>query len=213
MLSPFVAMLLCIALLPFILKRHWEQHYHMVAIVLAIIPIAYYVLFLRRPQRLFQEGRDYISFIALLGSLFVVTGGIHIGVRGKTNPLKNSVFLLCGGLLANVIGNTGASVLLIRPWIRLNRGRYRGLHTAFFIFIMGNVGGGVTPLGPPLLLGYLKGVPFWWVALQCWKPWLITIISLVAIFYALDSMSFRRAPVQICQEDTETAEFVRFKGR
>jgi len=213
MLSPFVAMLLCIALLPFILKRHWEQHYHMVAIVLAIIPIAYYVLFLRRPQRLFQEGRDYISFIALLGSLFVVTGGIHIGVRGKTNPLKNSVFLLCGGLLANVIGNTGASVLLIRPWIRLNRGRYRGLHTAFFIFIMGNVGGGVTPLGPPLLLGYLKGVAFWWVALQCWKPRLITIISLVAIFYALDSMSFRRAPVQICQEDTDTAEFVRFKGQ
>lgn len=213
MLLPFVAMLLCIALLPLILQHHWERYYHLIAIVLAAIPVTYYALVLRQPGRLIYEARDYLSFIALIGSLFVVTGGIHIGVRGRAGPIKNSLFLLGGGLLANVIGTTGASVLLIRPWMRLNRGRYRALHTAFFIFIIGNVGGGLTPLGPPLLLGYLKGVPFWWPAAHCWKPWLIAMLSLLVIFYALEKLTCRNASDSSCEEAGDTAELTRFQGR
>jgi Na+/H+ antiporter NhaD/arsenite permease-like protein len=209
MLLPFIAMLLCIAFLPLILQHHWERSYHLIACGLAAIPAMYYLC--NDPSRLLHEGRDYLSFIALIGSLFVVTGGMHIAVRGRAKALKNSAFLLCGGLLANVIGTTGASVLLIRPWMRLNRGRYRALHTAFFIFIIGNVGGALTPLGPPLLLGYLKGVPFWWPAAHCWKPWLIAMGSLLAIFYGLDAIACRTQ--RPCEEGEDTGEIARFQGR
>jgi Na+/H+ antiporter NhaD/arsenite permease-like protein len=193
LLVPFIAMLLCIALLPIILQHHWERSYHLIALFLSTIPITYYVLVLGQPARLLHEAHDYFSFIALIGSLFVVTGGIHIGLHGRFNALRNSFFLLAGGCLANIIGTTGASALLIRPWIRLNRKRYAGLHTAFFIFIIGNVGGGLTPLGPPLLFGYLKGVPFWWTAVHCWRPWLIAMFSLLVIFYVLDTIAHRKS--------------------
>jgi Na+/H+ antiporter NhaD/arsenite permease-like protein len=211
-LIPFVLMLLCIALLPLILQHHWERYYHLVAISLAAIPVFYYALILKQPARLLREFHDYISFIALIGSLFVVTGGIHINVRGAGGALKNSVFLFCGGLLANIIGTTGASVLLIRPWMRLNRARYRGLHTAFFIFIIGNVGGGLTPIGdPPLLLGYLKGVPFFWVLQHCWKPWLIAMVLLLVIFYGLEKLASGQSHADESTE--EFSDVARVSGR
>ncbi|MBV9008182.1 MAG: sodium:proton antiporter [Verrucomicrobia bacterium] len=213
MLLPFVVMLLCIALLPLILQHHWERYYHWVAILLAAIPVGYYALVLKQPRRLLHEAGDYFSFIALIGSLFVVTGGIHIAVRGHARALKNSLFLLLGGVLANVLGTTGASILLIRPWLRLNRGRYRALHTAFFIFIIGNVGGALTPLGPPLLLGYLKGVPFWWPAIHCLKPWLVAMVSLLAIFYLLDTITSRGERQIACESEDDDAELTGIQGR
>lgn len=191
---PFAAMLLCIALLPFILRHRWEQNYHLVATSLAAITISYYVVVLRDPAPILHEAQDYISFMAVVGSLFVVAGGIHIALSGVAKPIANCAFLLAGGLLANVVGTTGASMLLIRPWIRANQYRYTGFHTAFFIFIVSNVGGGLTPLGPPLFLGYLKGVPFWWVLQSCWKPWTVAMAALLLIFYCLDKRNFRRAP-------------------
>lgn len=190
---PFAAMLLCIALLPFLLRHHWERNYHLIASGLAAITILYYVVVLRNPARLLHEGTDYISFMALVGSLFVVAGGVHLGLSGMAKPLLNSAFLLVGGLLANVVGTTGASMLLIRPWIRLNQSRYAGMHTAFFIFIISNVGG-LVPLGPPLFLGYLKGLPFWWPVQNCWLPWTVAMGALLVIFYALDKWNFHRAP-------------------
>ncbi len=215
MLIPFALMLLCIALLPYILKRHWERNYHFIAAGLAAIPIAYYIFFLHNPGRLLHEATDYVSFIALVGSLFVVTGGIHFAIIGRGNPAKNSLFLLGGGLLANIIGTTGASVLLIRPWMRLNRGRYLPLHTAFFIFIVGNVGGGMTPIGdPPLLLGYLKGVPFTWIARHCWKPWSLALGSLLVIFFLADTIISRRAhAVAPPDEPEEQPDEFRFDGK
>jgi Na+/H+ antiporter NhaD/arsenite permease-like protein len=210
-LLPFVALLFCIAFLPLILQHHWERYYHLIAVLLATVPLAYYAFILKQPQRLLHEAGDYFSFITLIGSLFVVTGGIHVRVSGRATALKNSLFLLCGGFLANVIGTTGASVLLIRPWMRLNRARYRGLHTAFFIFVIGNVGGGLTPLGPPLLLGYLKGVPFWWAAAHCWKPWLIAMFALLAIFFAIDSM--RDAKVDAPEKTVDSGAGAPFQGR
>lgn len=208
---PFAAMLLCIALLPFILKRHWEHNYHLVALALAAITIGYYVVMLRDAPRMLHEARDYISFMALVGSLFVVAGGIHIAMRGAAKPIANCAFLLAGGLLANLVGTTGASMLLIRPWIRVNKYRYTGLHTAFFIFIISNVGGGLTPLGPPLFLGLLKGVPFWWVLQHCWQPWIVAMGALLLIFYCIDKLNFRRAPAEV-RHRPETTERVGVDG-
>lgn len=209
---PFAAMLLCIALLPFILKHRWERNYHLVALSLAATTIGYYLFALHNPERLLHEAQDYISFIALVGSLFVVAGGIHIALTGEAKPIANCAFLLAGGLLANIVGTTGASMLLIRPWIRVNKYRYTGLHTAFFIFIVSNVGGALTPIGdPPLFLGYLKGVPFWWVLEHCWKPWSVAMGYLLLIFYCVDKINFRRAP-RVVRHRTDGTERLRVRG-
>ncbi len=200
---PFVAMLLCIALLPLILKHHWERNYHRVAIFLTAITASYYIFGLRHPERLLHEAADYVSFMALVGSLFVIAGGIHIDLRGTGRPLPNCLFLAIGGILGNVLGTTGASMLLIRPWIRLNKFRYTGLHTAFFIFIVSNIGGGLLPMGPPLFLGYLKGVPFFWVLAQCWRPWTMSMFLLLGIFYFIDRHNYRRVPREIRHAMTE----------
>jgi Na+/H+ antiporter NhaD/arsenite permease-like protein len=142
---------------------------------------------------MFQE---YVSFIALVGGLFVVAGGIHIEVPGRAGPLANPGFLLAGAVLANVLGTTGAAMLLIRPWLRLNDGRARAYHLIFFIFIVANVGGCLTPVGdPPLLLGYLQGVPFWWVARHCWPMWAAGVGLLLAIFYGVDQWHQLRRPI------------------
>jgi Na+/H+ antiporter NhaD/arsenite permease-like protein len=202
---PFAAMLLCIALLPSILKHHWERNYHRIAITLAALTTAYYTFSLRYPQRLVHEAADYVRFMALVGSLFVIAGGIHIEMRGEARPLRNCVFLALGGILGNALGTTGASMLLIRPWIRLNKFRYTGLHTAFFIFLVSNFGGGLLPMGPPLFLGYLKGVPFFWVLTKCWRPWTMSMFLLLVIFYFVDRHNYRRAPRETRRALTETS--------
>ena len=139
---------------------------------------------------------EYVSFIALVGGLFVVAGGIHIGVPGRSGPAANAGFLLAGAVLANVLGTTGAAMLLIRPWFRLNDGRVRAYHLIFFIFIVANVGGCLTPVGdPPLLLGYLQGVPFGWVAGHCWPMWAVGVGLLLAVFYGVDRWHQLRRPV------------------
>jgi Na+/H+ antiporter NhaD/arsenite permease-like protein len=204
---PFGTMLLCIALLPIILKHHWERSYHIIAVVLAAITVSYYFFGLGHPERILREAVDYISFMGLVGSLFVVAGGIHIEVAGEAKPFLNCLFLACGGILGNVVGTTGASMLLIRPWIRLNKYRYTALHTAFFIFLVSNVGGGLTPMGPPLFLGYLKGVPFWWMLQHCWRPWTIAMLAFLFIFYWVDRHNYRRAPRKIRQAVTGENKF------
>ena len=160
---PFGLLLLCIAFLPLMLKLHWERYYHLVALFLASITAGYYLFAIRQPERILHEFADYVRFMALVGSLFVVASGIHVQIRGEATPLFNCVFLFLGTIAGNLFGTTGASMLFIRPWIRANKYRYTGLHTVFFIFLVSNVGGGLTPMGPPLFLGYLKGVPFRWV--------------------------------------------------
>ena len=206
-------MLLCIALLPLILKHHWERNYHLIALTLACLTAGYYLFGLHAPNRVLHELRDYASFIVLIGSLFVVAGGIHVRFKGESLPWHNCVFLFAGGIIANVIGTTGASMLLVRPWIRLNRRRYSGMHTAFFIFLVSNVGGGLTPIGdPPLLLGYLKGVPFFWVFQNCWKPWLFAMAGLLLIFYVLDRRHHQQAPAED-GADVSIENRVVFEGR
>ena len=209
---PFIAMLLAIALMPFLSRHHWERHYPKVAVVLGAIPVFYYVIVLKNSARMLHVAHEYVSFIALVGSLYVVSGGIHIRVKGEATPLVNTFFLIIGAVLANVIGTTGASMLLIRPWIRMNRYRITGFHVVFFIFIVSNIGGCLTPIGdPPLFLGYIKGIPFWWVLKACWPAWLLGVLGLSALFYIFDRWNFLRAPRAV--RETETAsESWQFEG-
>ncbi|MEW6159294.1 MAG: sodium:proton antiporter [Verrucomicrobiota bacterium] len=210
MILPFVLLLLAIAVMPFLNKHWWEHHFPKVSIALGSITVLYYILVLKNPARLTHVAHEYVQFMALIGSLFVVSGGIHIRVKGESTPLINCLFLFLGAILANLIGTTGASVLLIRPWIRMNKYRITAFHVVFFIFIVSNVGGCLTPIGdPPLFLGYLKGVPFWWVAKACWPAWLLGVTMLVAVFYWLDRRNFHRAPKEVRERETahETWKF------
>jgi Na+/H+ antiporter NhaD/arsenite permease-like protein len=213
MILPFVVMLLSIAFMPFIHLHWWEKNYPKVAVALGAIAVTYYLVFLGQPGRVAEVAHEYVSFIALIGSLFVVAGGIHISVRGEATPLRNTVFLGIGAVIANFIGTTGASMLMIRPWIRMNKYRITAFHVVFFIFIVSNVGGALTPIGdPPLFLGYLKGVPFFWTAENLWMPWLVIVGLLLAIFFVADTFNFRRAPEVVRELETAHEEF-RVEGK
>lgn len=208
MIIPFGVMLLAIALMPFINLHWWEHNYPKVALALGLFTGGYYLLVLGQAHRLAEVGHEYASFIALIGSLFVVAGGIHIGVRGEATPLRNTVYLAIGAVIASFIGTTGASMLMIRPWIRMNKYRITTFHIVFFIFIVSNVGGALTPIGdPPLFLGYLKGVPFFWTTVHLWYPWLVTVGALLLIFVVMDTINFRRAPEVIRELETGYEKF------
>jgi Na+/H+ antiporter NhaD/arsenite permease-like protein len=202
LLAPFVLLLACIALGPVAFPRFWHRRYPHIAVALGTISAGWF-LWKGHPGPMLHALEEYIGFIALIGALYVVSGGIHITVKGEATPLVNCVFLLIGAILANVIGTTGASMLLIRPWIRMNKYRITAFHVVFFIFIVSNVGGCLTPIGdPPLFLGYLKGVPFWWVLAHCWQGWVVAVACLIALFYVLDRANFLRAPREVREMET-----------
>ncbi len=212
MILPFVVLLGAVALAPLLASSWWSKHYPKVAFALATVTLSYYLFGLHAYPRVLEVAHEYVSFIALIGSLFVVSGGIHIKVKGEATPMVNVLFLLVGAVLANFLGTTGASMLLIRPWIRMNKYRITAHHIVFFIFIVSNVGGCLTPIGdPPLFLGYLKGVPFWWVAQNCWPMWAVGIGVLLAMFFVVDTLNFRRAPKGVRVKET-AQEVWRFDG-
>jgi Na+/H+ antiporter NhaD/arsenite permease-like protein len=188
---PFVFLLLMIATGPLFYHRFWEHHYPKVAVGLGAIVAGYYAFMMEHgPQTLLHTLEEYISFIALVASLFIVSGGILIHIERRGKPLVNGLLLLFGAVLSNVIGTTGASMLLIRPYMRINEGRLKAFHIVFFIFIVSNIGGGLTPIGdPPLFLGFLKGVPFFWVISKVWLPWVVAVVALVLVFMVLDMRS------------------------
>jgi Na+/H+ antiporter NhaD/arsenite permease-like protein len=196
MVLPFGLLLLCMAALPLVCPPWWARNYARVSLALAALTLGYYVLALPGAalSTLGGMAQDYTGFIVLIGSLYVIAGGIHIQVKGEGLPARNTLFLALGGLVSNVLGTTGAAVLLIRPWLRLNRHRTAAHHTVFFIFIVCNVGGCLTPMGdPPLLVGFLKGVPFWWVLRHCWQMWLWSMVFLLGVFYFIDRRHHARA--------------------
>jgi Na+/H+ antiporter NhaD/arsenite permease-like protein len=195
LLAPFALLLASIALMPFIHAGFWHRHYPGFAFALAGVVAAYYVLAIpSRPDgshggahELLHTLGEYYAFIALVGGLFIVSGAILVDVRGRGTPATNAALLLAGSLLANIVGTTGASMLLIRPFMRVNRGRLHPMHLVFFIFIVSNCAGCLTPIGdPPLYLGFLKGVPFFWTLEHLWPDWVITIALLLAAFLAFD---------------------------
>src|SRR6266550_1188729 len=190
---PFVALLLAIALAP-LAAPHWWHHNRNKALVALLVsaPILVY-LGIHAPELLHEKFHEYIGFIVVIGALFVITGGIHIEGSLSGTPLVNTGMLGIGAVLANVAGTTGASVLLIRPLLRANRSRRRTAHiVVFFIFIVANCGGLITPVGdPPLLLGFLKGVPFEWT-LRLWPQWLAVTGTLLAAFNVWDQAVLAR---------------------
>jgi Na+/H+ antiporter NhaD/arsenite permease-like protein len=190
---PFVAMLLAIGFMPLLAARWWES-LRRKAILTGLIALPVLVfLILWSPAHLAHTIREYSSFICLLGSLYVISGGILLTGDIRATPRVNATFLLCGAVLANLIGTTGASMLLIRPLLRTNQERRRIHHLpVFFIFLVSNIGGCLTPLGdPPLFLGYLRGVPFTWT-LGLWPEWLFATGILIGLFYLIDSVQYRR---------------------
>ena len=213
MIVPFVVLLGAIAFCPLVIPRFWHKHYGKVALSLGAISVAYYIFFLGAHERVWYTVHEYVSFICLIGSLFVVSGGIHISVKGEATPWENVRLLFVGAIIANLLGTTGASMLLIRPWIRMNRYRIKPYHIVFFIFIVSNCGGCLTPIGdPPLFLGYLKGIPFFWVLLHCWPMWLIGVGALVGIFYVIDTIHYRKIPATIRAQKAEPPNVWKFEG-
>ncbi len=184
---PFILLLTLIATGPVFFPHFWHHYYKIIAPGLGLVTLIYYLFFLHNYHDPAHSLSEYISFIALLGPLYVASGGILIQVDREGTPFVNVCLLLIGAVISNVIGTTGASMLLIRPFIRLNRDRLQPYHIIFFIFLVSNVGGSLTPIGdPPLFLGFLKGVPFEWTFIHVVPEWAFAIIALAAIFYFYD---------------------------
>lgn len=201
---PFALLLLAIALMPFINLHFWEHHFPDFAFFLGGIMISYYFVALSAftslkgvpgygGHKMVHVGMEYFQFIALVGALYVVTGGILIDIKGRGKPWLNTLILAIGGVLANVIGTTGAAALLIRAFIRINKHRVKAFHIVLFIFIVANCGGCLTPIGdPPLFLGYLQGVPFTWTMIHCAPAWATCLALLLGIFYVLDTKALHQ---------------------
>lgn len=187
MVFPFIVLLLLIATGPIFYKHFWERNYHKISILLGLVTVTYYLGFLNDFKSVEHSITEYISFIALLTSLFIASGSILIKVNFKATPIANVLFLLFGAVISNLIGTTGASMLLIRPFIKMNRERMKPYLIIFFIFIVSNIGGALTPIGdPPLFLGFLRGVPFFWVIANVFPMWAIGILITLLIFFLFD---------------------------
>ncbi len=193
---PFTGILLSIALIPLLLPRFWHRHFPKVSAFWAIVFAVPFIFFFRE-KALHEIAHiiliDYVPFILLLWALFTVSGGIYVRGTLKGTPAVNTTVLLIGTLLASVIGTTGASMLLIRPILRSNAWRIHKVHTiVFFIFLVSNIGGSLTPLGdPPLFLGFLHGVPFFWT-MHIFPEMAVASVTLLLIYFALDSHYYKR---------------------
>lgn len=181
---PFVSLLLMIATGPLFFAGFWHHHYKKVSLGLGLLVALYYGFMLQNWVLPVETLAEYVSFISLLTILYVASGGIYLFVDVESKALANILFLFLAAILTNIIGTTGASVLFIRPFMRINRYRLKPYHIVFFIFIVSNIGGSLTPIGdPPLFMGFLKGVPFFWTLEHLWLPWLTAITVLLSIFY------------------------------
>ncbi len=198
---PFAGMLLSIALMPLAAPRAWHHHHGKIALGWALaflLPCAaVFGAGAAGGALLHTLGGEYIPFIVLLTALYTAAGGIHLRGNLHGRPALNTALLAAGALLASVMGTTGASMLLIRPLIRANHNRRRVVHViVFFIFIVGNAGGSLTPLGdPPLFLGYLQGVAFFWTLRHLFPETLFLLGALLALFFAIDRWCYRQEGV------------------
>ena len=194
--APFCLLLLCIALFPLLNPHWWEHNKNKLIIAGALgVPIILYLLSFGHQglEALEHAGKEYLSFLVLLGSLFVISGGVFVRGSLKGSPLVNTTFMALGAAIASFVGTTGASMLLIRPLLRANDKRKKVAHiVVFFIFIVSNCGGLLTPLGdPPLFLGFLKGVPFEWT-FRLWPQWATVNGILLVVFFIWDTMAIHR---------------------
>ena len=195
---PFAGLLLSIALFPLFAPQIWHHHYGKIALFWALAwagpamaAFGAAAIFYEIVHTGLQE---YLPFIILIGSLYCVTGHIHIRGNLHGSPLLNTGFLATGTVLASVIGTTGAAMVLVRPLIRANDDRLHNAHVmVFFIFLVANIGGALTPVGdPPLFLGFLEGIDFFWTTKALFKPTMMLAGSLLVIFFVIDLVLYRR---------------------
>ena len=210
---PFAAMLLAIAICPLWVPHWWERNRNKLLLSCSLgLPVAGFYL-VQRPPALLHTLEDYLSFMLLLAALYTISGGIRLTGDLEATPLTNTAFLAVGSVLASLIGTTGASVLLIRALLETNRERSRVIHTVvFFIFLVSNIGGLLTPIGdPPLLLGYLKGVPFLW-PLRLWRHWLVAVGALLVSYFVWDSIQHARELLARLRRDRSELRPLRVEG-
>jgi len=212
--APFACLLLGIAIIPLAAPHFWESNTRKL-LVSAVLGVPVLVLYLAHdPEALVHTGRDYLSFMILLGSLFVISGGVFMDGDLEATPLVNTLFLALGAAVASVVGTTGASMLLIRPVLHTNAERRYVVHTVvFFIFLVSNIGGSLTPLGdPPLFLGYLAGVPFTWT-IRLAPMWITTTVLLLAIYFIWDTRVHQKEPPERLALDASKIKPLRVVGK
>jgi Na+/H+ antiporter NhaD/arsenite permease-like protein len=215
---PFAGMLLSIALLPLVALRIWHHHYGKIAVgwsALTLLPLAalhggHAALDLAAHTLLLE----FLPFIIFIGTLYVVAGGIYVRGNLHGSPGLNTGILAIGAVLASVMGTTGAAMLLIRPLIRANDNRHYRVHTiVFFVFIVANIGGSLTPLGdPPLFLGFLKGVSFFWTLEHMLLPMLFAVAVLLLLFFAIDTWLYRKDLARGLKRDPTPDSALRIEG-
>lgn len=206
-------MLASIAVFPLVLSHWWEVHWNKLVLSLLLGAPVFFFYLQKSPHTLLETLLEFLSFIILLASLYVVAGGILLTGDLRATPQTNTAFLAVGTVLASLIGTTGASLLMIRPVLQTNAERTRKVHTViFFIFLVSNIGGCLTPIGdPPLFVGYLEGVPFVWT-LGLWEEWLGTAILLLLVYFIWDSVMFSREPTAALMRDKLRIKPLRLMG-
>ncbi|HJE50797.1 MAG TPA: sodium:proton antiporter, partial [Tessaracoccus flavescens] len=214
---PFAVMLACIAVLPLIPKTAhlWERHSTQLIVSLALgVPVAIWMWNLLGHTSVTHAVFEYFQFIMLLFALFTVSGGIYIGGDIKASPRNNLIILAIGGVIASFIGTTGAAMLLIRPLLRTNRQRKFRAHTVvFFIYVVANCGGLLTPLGdPPLFMGYLRGVPFEWT-FNLLPEWLFVNALTLITYFGLDHLRYSQERPEALQRDESQVDPIRVHGK
>lgn len=213
-IAPFAIMVLAVAVLPLAAPVFWASNLRKLGLA-ALLGSPVVILYARHhPAALVHAGGEYASFIILLGSLFVISGSVLVTGDIEARPSVNTGFLAVGALLASIVGTTGASVLLIRPLLATNQERRHVAHTVvFFIFIVSNIGGCLTPLGdPPLFLGYLLGVPFTWT-LRLAPQWLFANGLLLAVYYVWDVRAHGREGADAIARDRLEVRPIRIQGK
>ncbi|MCY3672796.1 MAG: sodium:proton antiporter, partial [Alphaproteobacteria bacterium] len=216
---PFIGILLSIALFPLLAPTFWHHHFGKVSAFWALAFLLPFLVVFGWELTLFEMLHvallEYIPFIILLLSLFTVAGGIRLTGRLVGTPVVNTGILLLGTVLASWMGTTGAAMLLIRPIIRANEWRRYKVHTmVFFIFLVANIGGSLTPLGdPPLFLGFLKGVDFFWPTGAMLVPMLLVSVLLLVLYYGVDSFLYRRETGAPSEEDEGDGESLGVTGK
>ena len=214
-LIPFVLMLLMIAVAPLFMNHWWEKNQNKLIVSLVLgVPTAIYLIVVGLTHNLTHQLLfDYVPFIILLGALFTVTGGIHLKGDIEAKPAINTLFLGIGGFLASIMGTTGAAMLLIRPVINTNQQRKYKVHTIlFFIAVVANCGGLLTPLGdPPLFLLYLRGVEFTWF-LKLVPEWILANGLLLIVYYIWDSYLYKKEDCKDIARDKVEQEPIEIVG-
>src|SRR5437764_14534153 len=214
---PFAGVLLSIALFPLLAPVFWHHHFPKVSAAWSAVLVVPFVLAYGEPavhELAHVAVADYVPFIILIATLFTIGGGIYVRGSLRGSPVTNCVLIAIGTVLASWVGTTGAAMLMIRPLLRANRARRHRAHTiVFFIFLVANVGGALTPLGdPPLFLGFLHGVPSFWT-FTLWREIAVVALCVLALYVLIDLCQWRREEALVRQRAVGPREPLRIEGR